>query len=79
MNFLIIQSSPVSLLGPDIFLSTPFSNTLNYDEVLSGYQLSQMVFFTAQPFDPADSLRELHHTHSPGKQQISLPSVIFFL
>jgi hypothetical protein len=27
---------------------------------------------TAQPFDPADSPRELHHTQSPGKQQISL-------
>jgi hypothetical protein len=26
---------------------------------------------TAQPFDPADSPRELHHTQSPGKQQIS--------
>jgi hypothetical protein len=29
-------------------------------------------FFTAQPFDPADSPRELHHTQSLGKQQISL-------
>jgi hypothetical protein len=27
---------------------------------------------TAQPFDPADSPREFHHTQSPGKQQISL-------
>jgi hypothetical protein len=27
---------------------------------------------TAQPFDPADSPRELHHTQSPGKQQSSL-------
>jgi hypothetical protein len=26
----------------------------------------------AQPFAPADSPRELHHTQSPGKQQISL-------
>jgi hypothetical protein len=26
---------------------------------------------TTQPFDPADSPRELHHTQSPGKQQIS--------
>jgi len=26
---------------------------------------------TAQPFDPADSPRELHHTQSPEKQQIS--------
>jgi hypothetical protein len=25
---------------------------------------------TAQPFDLADSPRELHHTQSPGKQQI---------
>jgi hypothetical protein len=24
-------------------------------------------FFTAQPFDPADSPRKLHHTQSPGK------------
>jgi hypothetical protein len=28
-------------------------------------------FLTAQPFDLADSPRELHHTQSPGKQQIS--------
>jgi len=35
-----------------------------YDEVLSGYQ-------PAQPFDPAASSRELHHTQSLGKQQIS--------
>jgi hypothetical protein len=28
-------------------------------------------FFTAQSFGPADSLRELRHTQSPGKQQIS--------
>jgi hypothetical protein len=27
---------------------------------------------TAPPFGPADSPRELHHTQSPGKQQISL-------
>jgi hypothetical protein len=26
---------------------------------------------TAQTFDPADSLRELHHIQLPGKQQIS--------
>jgi hypothetical protein len=34
---------------------------------------------TAQPFDPADSPRELLHTQSPGKQQISLSlhNVIF--
>jgi hypothetical protein len=25
---------------------------------------------TAQPFDPADSQKELHHTQSPEKQQI---------
>jgi hypothetical protein len=31
-----------------------------YDEVLSGYQPCQTV--DAQPFDPADSPRELHHT-----------------
>jgi hypothetical protein len=33
--------------------------------------LRNVGFFTAQPFDPADSPRELHHTQSPGKQQIS--------
>jgi hypothetical protein len=27
--------------------------------------------FTTQPFDPADSPKELHHTQSLGKQQIS--------
>jgi hypothetical protein len=32
--------------------------------------LRNVGFFTAQPFDPADSLRGLHHTQSPGKQQI---------
>jgi hypothetical protein len=55
------------------------------DEVLSGYQpgqrfedededrdgLRNVGFLTAQPFDPADSPREFHHTQSPGKQQIS--------
>jgi hypothetical protein len=30
-----------------------------------------MHLLTAQPFDPAESLRELHHTQSLGKQQIS--------
>jgi hypothetical protein len=29
-------------------------------------------FFTVQPFDPAESPRELRHTQSSGKQQISL-------
>jgi hypothetical protein len=33
--------------------------------------LRNVGFFTAQPFDPADSPRELHHIKSPGKQQIS--------
>jgi hypothetical protein len=27
--------------------------------------------FARPPFDPADSPRKLHHTHSPGKHQIS--------
>jgi hypothetical protein len=31
---------------------------------------------TAQPFDPADSPREFHHTQSPGKQQIPLYSSV---
>jgi hypothetical protein len=34
--------------------------------------LRDVGLLTAQPFDPADSPRELHHTQSPGKQQISL-------
>jgi hypothetical protein len=38
-----------------------------YDEVLLGYQPGQMV----------DSLRELHHTQSLGKQQISLGFCVF--
>jgi hypothetical protein len=33
--------------------------------------LRNVGFLTAQPFALADSLRELHHTQSPGKQQIS--------
>jgi hypothetical protein len=33
--------------------------------------LRNVGFFTAQPFDPADSPRELHHTQSLEKQQIS--------
>jgi hypothetical protein len=33
--------------------------------------LRNVGFFTAQPFDPADNPRELHHTQLPGKQQIS--------
>jgi hypothetical protein len=38
--------------------------------------LRNVGFLTAQPFDPADSPRELHHIQSPGKQQISYTSVI---
>jgi hypothetical protein len=34
--------------------------------------LRNVGLLTAQPFDPADSPRELHHTQSPGKQQILL-------
>jgi len=33
--------------------------------------LRNVGFLTAQPFDPADIPRKLHHTQSPGKQQIS--------
>jgi hypothetical protein len=33
--------------------------------------LRNVGLLTAQPFEPADSPRELHHTQSPGKQQIS--------
>jgi hypothetical protein len=36
--------------------------------------LRNVGFLTAQPFDPAGSPRELHHTQSPGKQQISFQS-----
>jgi hypothetical protein len=48
------------------------------NEVLSDYQhteeedkdgLQNIGFFHIQPLDSADSLRELHHTQSPGKQQ----------
>jgi hypothetical protein len=42
-----------------------FSWAISWVKWLSG-------LLTAQPFDPADSPRELHHTQSPGKQQISL-------
>jgi len=34
--------------------------------------VSSLATLTAQPFDSADSPRELDHTQSPGKQQISL-------
>jgi len=33
--------------------------------------LRNIGFFTAQPFNPADSPRELQHTLPTGKQQIS--------
>jgi hypothetical protein len=39
--------------------------------------LRNVGLLTAQPFDPADSPRELYHTQSPGKQQISLLSTQF--
>jgi hypothetical protein len=47
-----------------------FSRAISGVKWLSG-------FLTAQPFDPADSPRELHHTQSPGKQQISLQMRVF--
>jgi hypothetical protein len=37
--------------------------------------LRNVGFFTAQPFDPPDRPRELPHTQSPGKQQISYLSL----
>jgi hypothetical protein len=40
--------------------------------------LQNIGFFTAQPFDPADNLREFHHTHLPEKQQISFQIKIVF-
>jgi hypothetical protein len=48
-----------------------FSRAISRVKWLSGEQT------TAQPFDPADSPRELHHTQSPGKQQISLHAHVF--
>jgi hypothetical protein len=39
--------------------------------------LRNVGFFTAQPFDPADSPRELHHIQSSGKQQISIHRGLF--
>jgi hypothetical protein len=63
-------------------------NTSCHNEVLSGYQPGQMVerrenkrfedHLCPQPFDPVDSPTELHHTQSPGKQQISLLHVMVF-
>jgi hypothetical protein len=48
----------------------------NYNQTSTLRTRTEMVFetlffFTAQPFDTADSPRELHHNRSPGKQQIS--------
>jgi hypothetical protein len=40
-----------------------FSQAISRVKWLSG-------LLTSQPFDPADSPRELHPTQSPGKQQI---------
>jgi hypothetical protein len=40
--------------------------------------LRNVGLLTAQPFYLADSPRELHHTQSPGKQQISLHLVVSF-
>jgi hypothetical protein len=39
--------------------------------------LRNVGFFTAQPFDLADSPRELHHTQSPGKQSISFIELLY--
>jgi hypothetical protein len=50
------------------WLSGEKNNVLKTISVLI---LRDVGFLTAQPFDPADSLRELHHTQLPGKQQIS--------
>jgi hypothetical protein len=36
-----------------------------------------LVFFTVQPLDPADSLREFYYTQLPGKQQILHHLVLF--
>jgi hypothetical protein len=57
-----------------------FSRAISWVKWLSGEKtnvsktisvLRNVCFFTTQPFDLADSPRELHHTQSPGKQQIS--------
>jgi hypothetical protein len=41
--------------------------------------LRNVGLLTAQPFDPADSPREHHHTQSPGKQQIAFQKSLIFL
>jgi hypothetical protein len=62
-----------------------------YDEILSGYQPGQMIERwanqrfedhlcprhqgTAQPFDPADSPRELHHINWPS-ESLSLSGIV---
>jgi hypothetical protein len=38
--------------------------------------LRKVDFLTAQTTDPADGPRKLHHTQSPGKQQIWLNFII---
>jgi hypothetical protein len=48
----------------------PLSDYYPEDEDRDG--LRNVGLLTAQPFDPADSPRELHHTQLLGKQQISL-------
>jgi hypothetical protein len=50
-------------------------NVSKTDEDRDG--LRNVGFFTAQPFDPADSPRDLHHAKSPGKQQISFLTLCF--
>jgi hypothetical protein len=52
-------------------LSASLANIMKFSQAISQVKWLSVGFFTAQPFDPADSPRELHHTQSPGKQQIS--------
>jgi hypothetical protein len=63
---LIFMADWISL----IFLGFVIVRLVPEDEDKDG--LRNIGLLTAQPFDPPDSPRELHHTQSPGKQQISL-------
>jgi len=62
-----INPAVITLSSTVTLLVDTWKEYVTYDEVLLGYQLG---FLTAQPFDLADSPRELHHTQLPGKQQI---------
>jgi hypothetical protein len=48
---------------------------MKFSRAISRVKWSDVGLLTAQPFDPADSPRELH-TQSQGKQQISVGMVV---